>query len=246
MRKRMFCLLMALLLPAAALAEPLTLLDGLRGTLQWPEGDSPYYTYTYAYPQVAGDDECAEAINAYYRYEEDNVLAFDVSRRGEMIEDPSLPAATDVSWRVTANDDDFFCVLFICDSEADGDRQVTVSAQTFGRNTAKPGNVLTLPFLLAIVQDDEDSEWLKDRQIARANEVVRSLVWAEIRHMDGVPDFWDEEMLEYDFFPEEDFYYDGETGCLVFFFQPYLNAEGDDPEHFWTFPVDIDDILDEM
>ena len=246
MLKRLLCLLALLAIPAAALTEPLVLLDDLQGTVYWPEGGTPCYTYTYAYPQVAGDDMCAQTINAFYQYEEANTLLFTVPIRGEGIQDPTLPAATQVSYRITANTDELFCVLVITDSVIDGERQVSVSAQTFGRSTEKPGNVLTLPFLLDIVQDDEDSDWLKDRQTGQANEVVRSLVWEEIRAMDNVPDFWDEEMLQYDFFPEEDFYYDGENDCLVFFFQPYMNAEGADPASFWQFPIPIDDILDEM
>ncbi len=246
MCKKLLCLLMALLLPAAALADPIALLPDLHGTVQWPEGDAPYYTYSYTYPQVAGDDMCAETINAFYRYAEDDALAFDIPIRGESIMDPSVPATTDISYRIMANTDEYFCVLIVTDSFVDGERQVKYTAQTFGRNTAKPGNVLTLPFLLGIVHDDEDSDWLKDRQTGRANEVVRSLIWAQIQQTDGVPDFWEEDMMTYDFFPEEAFYYDGEADCLVFFFQPYLNAEGDDPTHFWTFPIYIDDILDEM
>lgn len=65
------CLLFLLLiaLPLAALAEPLTQIADLTGTVCWPDGtdeDTAAYRYSYVYPQVAGDGETETTINIYY------------------------------------------------------------------------------------------------------------------------------------------------------------------------------------
>ncbi len=249
------CLLLMLLviLPCAALADPFVQLPDLAGTVCWPDGtdeESAVYLYHYAYPQVAGDGETEATINEYYTYEVENALAFTVPIRGEEIMDPSVQAVPTVYYRVTANNAQFFSVVIVTDTTADGERVVTVGAQTFSRATDKPGNVMTLPFLVDMLEDSVEDDWLRDRQTAQASTVVRDLIWEEIedRRAQGevFPDSWTREMLDYEFYPEEDFFYSDADGMLVFFFQPYLNAEGMDPASYYTFAIDADDIVDEM
>ncbi len=248
------CLLILLLiaLPVAALAEPLTQIADLTGTVCWPDGtdeDTAAYRYSYVYPQVAGDGETETTINIYYANEVDYALVFTIDSRGEEVADPDGGAYTRVSYRVTANDDDFFSVLVTTDTLMDGLRQVGITAQNFSRATEKPGNVMTLPYLLDILNDAEDDEWLRNRQTNRASDVVRDMVWDQITERAGAgetfPEDWTREMLDYEFFPEYDFYY-SEDGLLVFFFQPYLNSPDMAPDSCYEFAVDIEDILDEM
>ena len=252
---RNICLLLIALclLCSCAVADPLVQTEDLSGTVCWPEGSDPdtaVYVYTYAYPQVAGDGEAEQTINETYAYEVDYDLEFDVPTRGESIMDTSTQSVTEVRYEITANDDEYFSVLIISDSLIEGERHVSVQAQVFARSTAKAGHIMTMPYLLGILADDEDDDWLRNRQTNRADEVVRELVWADIewRASQGevFPDWWTEEMLADSFFPEEEFYYDGETGCVVFFFQPYMNADGMAPDEYYTFTFDFEDILDEM
>ncbi len=254
MRKmlKLITLLAALMLPAMALSDPLTLTEDLSGRLYWPEGtdaDTAVYTYSYRYPQVAGEGETESTINALYAYQVSDAEAFTLHINGEQIMDPTLPASTVVDYRITANTDDWFCVLFTKTDEADGVRQVIYSAQTFSRNTLKPGNVITLPYLLGILREDETDEWLKDRQTNRANDCVRGLVRDEIaRRCAGgnsqLGALGDED-LEYAFYPEEDYYYDGEADQIVFFLQPYL-CEADELSNDFLFPFTLEEILDEL
>ncbi len=253
MRNICLILIALCLLCACALADPLTQAPDLAGTVYWPEGsdaDTAVYVYAYAYPQVEGDGETEETINATYGYEVDYDLEFDVPTRGEGILDTSVQSRSEVRYTITANDDDYFSVLIISDSVIEGERSVSVQAQVFSRDTAKPGHIMTMPYLLGILADDEDDDWLRNRQTERADAVVRELVWSEILWRAGngevFPDWWTEEMLNDCFFPEEEFYYDGESGCVVFFFQPYMNADGMEPDDFYTFAFDFDSILDEM
>ena len=253
MRKLIPLLIALCLVCACAAADPLTLAPDLSGTVYWPDGsdaDTAVFVYTYAYPQVAGEGEAEEAINETYAYEVDDAVAFDVPMRGEDITDTSVQSATDIRYRITANDDEYFSVLIITDSAIEGERHVSLQAHVFGRDTAKAGHIMTMPYLLGILADDEDDDWLRERQTARADEVVRGLVWSDIewRRSRGevFPDWWTEELLCEDFFPEEAFYYDGETGCVVFFFQPYMNGDGMAPDAFYTFEFEFDEIVDEM
>jgi len=75
---------------------------------------------------------------------------------------------------------------------------------------------------------------------------VREMVWESLQERDGkdleLSAEMEEEILEYGFFPEEDFYLD-ETENPVFYLQPGF-AENSD--RVITFPMTIEEILDEM
>ena len=255
MRKSCLALLLTLcaLFTLTASAEPLEQLPDLAGTVYWPEGtdaDSAVYVYTYAYPQVAGEGEAVEAINKSFADLVADSLEFDVSRRGEEIADTSAQSHTEITYRVTANDGEFFSLLVFSDTTMEGQRFVSVKAQVFSLDTGKAGHQVTLPYLLGILEDDSDDDWLRDRQTQRAEEIIRMLILDEIESRrargEAIPEEIDEELLAYDFYPEEDFYYDGETGSVVFFLQPFLNGEGMAPDDFYTFAFDAEEILDEM
>ena len=248
--KRFFLILMALMLPAAALAQPLTLAEDLTGSIPWyrHEGDSePAYVYTYAYPQVQGEGDDVESINEYYRYTVEDTEAFTVPINGEQLPEDALPSTTEVSYTVTLNDDQYFSVWVTRASVMNGERQSACSAQIFSRSGEKPGGVVTLPYILGILQATEDDAWLQDRQTAKAEACVRAMVWEALEErMDGGEVFLDdvdEEALGFLLYPEEDFYLD-EAGNAVFFFQPGdVKPEAEGPV---LVPIPLEDIMDEL
>ncbi len=253
MRKFLIAFLLLAFALSAAMADPLTLLPDLTDTVYWPEGsdaESAFYAYSYAYPQVAGEGEAEQAINKTYIDEVADKLEFDFPRRAGDITDDSILSSTDIRYRITANDGELFSVVFITDSTIDGDRNVRVKANVFSIITTKSGHMVTLPYLLGIIEEDSDDDWLREHQTERADEIIRMLILDEIerRRGDGepIPENIDEEAISVLFNPEEDFYYDEETGYVVFFLQPFLNGEGMEPDDFYTFAFDFDEILDEM
>ena len=237
------CLLFCL---GAACADPLPLAPDLSGSMTYPEDAAPedvIYTYTYSLPQVEGSGETEESINAFYAYQEKDVGDYTIYVKSSGVTDPGQPAWSRFTYRITANTDAFFSVLQTEETLMDGVRSVSYQAQTFGRCTRKPGSILSLPYLLGILDEEEADEWLLDRQTNRANACIRTLVAEELtrRGMDGIS----EDDLLYDFIPEEDFYYDAETDSLVFFLQPYLFEDGE-VDGMVCFPFTVEEILDEL
>ena len=249
MRKLLLLVCCLLLCLGTVCAEPLTLAPDLSGSMTYPEEAAPedvIYTYTYVLPQVEGDGETEESINAFYAYQEKDVGDYTIYVKSSGITDPSQPAWSRFTYRITANTDAYFSVLQTEETLMDGVRSVSYQAQTFGRSTRKPGSVLSLPYLLGILDEEEADEWLLDRQTNRANACIRTLV-AEALERRGIVDISEEDLL-YDFIPEEDFYYDAETDSLVFFLQPYLfeGTEYGESGEMVCFPFTVEEILDEL
>ena len=246
-------LLLLCLLLTSAHADPLTLAEDLAGVFCWPDGTTPEtasYTYEYHLPQVVEDSEAAIAINGTYRYQMEDTAAFGVPMKGEMFAGSDGVSCTVQTYRICCNSDEIFSVLQTQETVHDGARQISYSAHTFGRSTDKPNYVLTLPYLLDILEDEEMDDWLKDRQTLRASECVRQLIWDEYERRlalgEDLPEDLTEEDLLYEFYPEEDFYYDEATDSLVFFLQPYLWGDESDEGHWAAFPFTIEEILDEL
>ena len=105
---------------------------------------------------------------------------------------------------------------------------------------------MALPYLLGMLASDESDTWLQDRQTAKADALVRQMVWDALQDRDGADlelyEDLEESMLEYGFFPEEDFYLD-ETGNPVFYLQPGF---AEDSGRLITFPISTEEILDAM
>jgi hypothetical protein len=241
----MLLLLCLALLCGAALADPLPLGEDLTDTLTFPEeaGEEAIYAYTYILPQVTGGEEAVEPINDFYAYQAKDVGDYTIYVKSSGVMDPGQPAWSRLTYRITANTDEYFSVLQTEETLMDGVRSVSYQAQVFGRHTAKAGSVLTLPYLLGILDEEESDEWLLDRQTNRANDCVRLLIGEELERR-GITEVTGDELL-YDFFPEEDFYYDAETDSLVFFLQPYILPD-EDVDTFLTFSFTLDEILDEL
>ena len=250
MKRFLVCLLMVLLC-ATAVAEPLSYTMDLAGTYCYPEGcDEPdaAYIYRYAYPLMAGDDQVSLMINEFYTYMVDDALAFAVPMAAEEVAMDGIQSYTNISSEVTCNSDDFFSVKITNESFMGAATSNVVSGHVFARSGDKAGTVVSLPYLLGILNADETDSWLLDRQTAKADTMVRTLVWDIIQEQlaDGLIAYYDDltyEVFEGNFYPEEDFYLD-ESGSLVFFLQEGTVAPVS--EGVLYFPFTMEELLDEI
>ncbi len=249
--KRFALILLACLCACAlALAEGYAPADDLSDALLYPydaeNPDSPGCTYIYAYPQLEEKDNAAADINQFYRDKE----AYDLDYEAPTIAEGWLPSGESVtvtvSYKTVCNNGTFFSVLFCRESvsETVGEHRVW-SADTFVCSEAS-ALAINLPMLLGTLAPREKDEWLQDRQVEKAEELVREMVWEQIEDNEQDYPFYDdlaEEDLELIFFPEDDFYLD-ENGNPVFYLQP--GSAAPDEAGLLTFPIDIGEILDEL
>ena len=256
MRKFLIAVLLAaLLLPQAAAAERFRQLPDLTAVLCWPPGSTEAdaaYVYRYSYPQVEATDEnaaeAAETINAAYRYIAEDTAGFVLPVRGESLPAGAAQASTTVSYRVTCSDDSWYSVLLCEESHMPGEDTLIYSAQVFASATDKPGNVITLPYLLGLLADDEMDTWLQDRQRDKADDFIRALVWEELQRRQGNGELELMDGMDYEYFcaifyPEEHFYLDSD-GEPVFFVQPGDVADAE--LGLLTFRYTLEELLDEL
>lgn len=250
--KRFFLTLLALtLLVSAALADPLPLGEGLSGVAVWPEGadeSAATYVYRYAYPTVAGDDEVSGMINDFYTYLVDDALAFAFPMTAEELEGSDVQAYTTITGEVTCNNDDYLSVRVTTESFRGAAVSVVAAGHVFARHGDKAGSAVSLPYMLGILRADETDQWMQDRQTAKADDMVRRLVWEVIQEQlaAGEVAYYDDltyETLENVFYPEEDFFLD-ENGDPVFFLQEAMVAP--QTEGILYFPFTLEELLDEI
>ncbi len=231
-----------------ALADPLVLRDDLSGEVVIPlepEGKGSHtYTYAYCYPQVDDTDPSAGLINQFYSYKVSDAVDFEIPMMADYYAsaEPGDNVYVRISYEVTCNNENFFSVLI----RTEGNDYLTFNGHTFSRKDIKPGSSVALPYLLGILKSDESDTWLQDRQTARADELVRSLVWSRLeknREELGIYEDYTKELFEVSFYPEEDFYLD-ENGDPVFYLEPGTAA--DISRGLLTFPISLWDIEDEM
>ncbi len=225
-----------------ALAEPLSLGQDLQAEIREELNDHAAYIYRYSYPQVDPEEPAAELINSFYQYEAEDAEGFGIPMNADYYRtlDPKEDILVEITYEVTCNNEDFFSVLLHTRQE----ELNTWSGHTFSRKDIKPGSSVALPYLLGILNTGETDPWLQDRQTAKADALVREMMWD---YLQGLPEGtlyedFEKEQLEYGFFPEEDFYLD-ETGNPVFYLQPGFAGEGGS---LITFPLSIEEIMDEM
>lgn len=252
MKKLLSLLLICLMLTPAALADDLLLGDHLFGTAVWPEGsdtDNATYLYRYSYPTLAGDDGFSVMVNEYYTYLVDDALSFTVPINGESLDPSDTQATTDIIGTITCMNEKYLSIRVVNTTQMGASSSVIYSAQTFARTGSKAGNVISLPYLLGILEKgDTTDEWLETRQTAKADDCVRQMVWDAICQQKeaGIIAYYDD--LTYDqlcgfFYPEEDFYLD-ENGNPVFFIEETMAAPQSEGALF--FPMALEDILDEL
>lgn len=248
--KRLLCLLLCLL-PLTALADSLPLADDLTGVLCYPWDASEAaasYVYRYAYPQINGNDEVAELINNTYAYEVAYAEEFTVPMNGEMLSGGDMQYQTNQSYTITCNNDGFFCVLLTTESMEGAAMSTTIAAHTFARTGAKAGKVISLPYLLGALDAAEEDTWLQERQTAKCDACVRSLIWDIIEEQQASGDgiyYTDltRDLFDLWFWPEEDFYVK-EDGSLVFYIQEAAIAP--QSEGVLEFCFTPEEILDEL
>ena len=246
------CLLSGLLLGTAAAAEPLPLTEDLADeiVIRYDETDpaSGTFRYSYRYPAVDPAHPDAAVVNTFFAYEVSDTVNFRAPMDAENWESSGEDVEKSVTYTITCNNDDFFSVLICTRETAAGETYTSYAGDTFSRLEQTPGYTTTLPQLLGILSSHESDTWLQDRQTAKADALVREMVWDRLGDLPAenpeirLPEAMEEEALDYAFFPEEDFYLD-ETGNPVFYLQPGF-AEGTD--ELLCFPISIEEILDEM
>ena len=245
MKRIMPVLVLVLLLtalPASGGATPLEQKEDLKNSVQIALSDQAKYIYTYAYPQVEPADPSAELINTFYQTIARDAEEFEIPMNADYYrgQDPQENITVEISYEVTCNNEDYFSLLL---NTRQGSLE-TFTGHTFSRKGLKPGSSVALPYLLGLLESDENDTWLQDRQTGKAEKLVREMVWERLQETDDIELYDDlaEEDLEYGFFPEEDFYLD-ETGNPVFYLQPGFAG---DSTGLVTFPISIEEILDEM
>ena len=247
--KRIVLWFLILILPvASALADPLTLLDDYAEDIVEPcdEEDPAAGTFVYScrYPHVDDSAEGGAGINVFYSELLEYELGFTMPMIQETFGDSA--SSTVITYTVTCNSDDYFSVLIRKEENNPDISRVHWTGNVFLRAGGDTGLTSTLPQLLGILDAAENDTWLQERQTARADAVVREMVWKMIGSgQSGISwnaDFTEDE-LSHVFFPEEDFYLD-ETGNPVFFIQPGVAAPED--AGLITFPLRLEDILDEL
>lgn len=241
------CLVLLLVVPSA-LADPLALLEDYADEIVILNDESDpsagKFMYSYRYPHVDGEAPGGTEINVFYSDLVDYTLDFTIPMNQDAFEGED--ASTVIDYQVTCNNDRYFSVLVRTVRNNSDQSLIFWEGHVFSRENPTPGMTYTLPKLLGILESAENDTWLQDRQTAKADKLLREMVWDAIddneRDIDYYPDFT-REQLEQVFFPEDHFYLD-ENGDPVFYLQPGIAA----PESagLLTFPISLEDILDEM
>lgn len=243
--KRMLsvCLLLFLLFSSAH-ADPLILLDDFAENLVESDSYGGTFSYSYHYPQVNEDAEGGSAVNVFYT----ELISYDLFFTVPIIQEAfeGSDCSTVITYTVTCNNDEFFSVLIRKDESFPDFSRVSWIGNTFSRKNPKYDHTYTLPELLGLLSLDENDVWMQDRQRAKADNLVREIVWNMIEENETGMDFYEDytvENLFSDLFPEEQFYLD-ENGDPVFFLQPGVAA--DESLGLITFRISLEDLLDEM
>ena len=206
--KRMLCFFLLLfLLVSSARADQLVLLDDFAEDLVETDDYGGTFSYSYHYPRVDEEAQGGSAINVFYTELITYDLCFTVPIIQEAFE--GADCSTVISYTVTCNNDDFFSVLIRKEEIFPEFSRTTWIGNTFSRKNPKYDQTYTLPELLGILSLDENDLWKQDRQRAKADNLVREMVWNMIEENDARIDYYEdytEENLTSDLFPEEQFY----------------------------------------
>ena len=235
---------------SAALADPLPLLEDYTGEIAEPyDPEDPSegtFVYSWRYPHPDEEAEGGAAVSIFY----DDLISDRLNNYVPMLQDAfeGYDSSMVITYTVTCNNDDFFSVLIRKEEKNPDIFRVSWNACVFSRKYGSPGVTYTLPKVLGILSANENEEWLQNRQTEKANALIREMVWDMIQDNPDGLDYGDltEETLSYIFFPEENFYLD-EDGNPVFYLQPAdVFAEVPEGTDLFTFPISLEDILDEL
>lgn len=250
MKRLLSVLLLFSLLALPALADPLPLLEDYTAEISQPydDGDLSAGTFVYScrYPHADDTAPGGPEINAFYEYLLNDTLDNYIPLLQDAYE--GYDSSMIVTYTVTCNNDEYFSVLVSTERDNPDLCLTTWEGHVFSRTKGSPGQTYTLPKVLGILSANENDEWLQNRQTEKANSIIRGMVWDMIRDNPEGLDYGDvtEESLSYIFFPEENFFLD-ENGDPVFYLQPGdLFAEVPEGTGLFTFPIALEDILDEL
>lgn len=250
--RRIIALLLVCLLPLCAAAEgSLTFADDLTGVYTYPEGTSPEearYVYRYCYPQLAGDSSIAVMVNDVYAYAVSDALGFEAPIQGSAVSADDPCKVVEITYTLTCKNETYLSFL-ISKRTSSGDFARTVSTgHVFALTGSSAGRIISLPYYLGLLDEDDTDEWYQTRQVNKADACVREMVWDKLQQMalDGQIALYDDlvfEELEAGFYPEEDFYLN-EAGDPVF----YLYAGSVAPEEYGDvlITLPLEDLLDEI
>lgn len=250
---RLLILLLALtLIPMSSFAaDVLTYQGDITGVYTWPEGadeSEASYVYRYAYPQFSDDNSLAMSINQVFQYDASDALGFECPMIASDHPAELGQMQVTLSYEITHQSSKALSVRIDKTVVVGESVSSSVKAYTFRLTGSMAGTATSLPFLLGLVEVGSSDEWLIDRQIAKADDCVRDMVWSLVERDMKKPDspiFDDltQEDFEYSFYPEEDFYLDAE-GNFVFFIQEDTIAPQEAGRFFYT--ITPEDLLDEI
>lgn len=252
MRKLAAFLLVMCLLPLCAAAEgPVTFADDLTGVYTYPEGASyeeARYVYTYRYPQLTADRDIAVMINDVYAYAVSDALGFEAPIQGSAVGEGDPQKRVDITYTLTCLTDEHLSFLISKRTVGGSYDRTVITGHVYALTGSSAGRVISLPYYLGLLDEDDTEEWYQTRQTNKADACVRDMVWEKLLEMeqDGLIDLYDDltfEELEAGFYPEEDFYLN-EAGDPVF----YLLAGSVAPQEAGDVLVTIslEDLLDEI
>lgn len=244
-------LMLTLLIPAGMAEAPLALSDDLCGVYTWPEGApeaEASYVYRYTYPQLSGEGDIALTINNVFDYEASDALGFECPMIGSGHPAEEGQMRVEITYEIVHTSNKALSVRTDKVMTVGDTRSHIVKGYTFSLTGSRAGTVTSLPYLLGIVQDAETDEWLIDRQIAKAEDCAREMVWALVEQemkKDGSLIYEDMTLEEFawGFFPEEDFFLD-DKGDFVFYVQENVIAPQEAGPFFFTIP--LDELMDEI
>ncbi|MBQ8537645.1 MAG: DUF3298 domain-containing protein [Clostridia bacterium] len=252
--KKLLTLIMAMILclPTLVCAAPLQLQEDLAGQVIYPEGASQaeaVFTFTYAYPQFQAEYDSDESINDDFAYMHSDMLNFTAPLLYQAALDTADAVTSNtVSYQITRNDDEYLSVLFYQEQMAGASPYETWTAYVYARQGDAAGKIVTLPEILGTQDPLEEDEKVIERACRKANEMVCTLVWEIIEEqMDAGEGSYYEgltpEDLAAEFYPESDFYLDGD-GNLIFFIQPGMIAS--EAAGHLVFPFSLEELLNEL
>ena len=244
-------LFFSLLITPCALAEGVHVVGDNAGEVYCPEGSdaqTAQYVYRYQYPLLENTGETAQMINDFYDYLISDAKDFMIPMTYETLEVSPVQAYTAITSQVMCNNEDYFSVLVTTESFMGAETSQILAGHTFALQGGKAGTCISLPYLLGLLEADENDTWMQDRATAKATELVYGLVGSIIEEQkaEGIIAYYDDltrEELEAQFYPEEDFYLD-ENGNPVFYVQPSYIASS--AEGVLTFPFTLEELLDEL
>ncbi len=248
--KKLLLMLLALMIPAAAFADPFPLTDDLSGTITvyYDEKDptAGRYEYSYCFPRVDPEDPAAYLVNNFYESEVRYVEVYDAPTMADYYADTGEDYTVRITYEVTLNNDEYLSVRLKKVMEYEDETAEVWEGNTFSRENGMPGSVFSLPNLLGKLEAGETDDWLEDRQVQKVRDAVYRLIWDRISgKVEDLPfdPVLTRDSLDQIFDPELDFWLD-ETGNPVFFILPDQTSFPD--AEILTFSFTLEEIDDEI